>query len=162
MVIKEGPTSPIRQATVACGLPGVTRERSSRRCADRRGRAPPGNGVPAELVATVKQLVSVSNGMCQRAMRAEGVKARPRDAHGPGRRVVWCGVHAGARAGSRGWAPRRPGGAEPVAASRARSPAQAGASARSSPHRGGAAAMLSMKGMHAWVLQRCTLSRARA
>ena len=35
-----------------------------------------GNGVPAELVASVKQLVSVSCGMCQRAMRAEGVKVR--------------------------------------------------------------------------------------
>ncbi|KAK9837323.1 hypothetical protein WJX81_006202 [Elliptochloris bilobata] len=35
---------------------------------------PLGGGVPAEVVATVKQLVVTSCGMCKRAMRAEGVK----------------------------------------------------------------------------------------
>ena len=33
-----------------------------------------GNGVPAEVMATVRQMVKDSRGMCARAMRAEGIK----------------------------------------------------------------------------------------
>ncbi len=116
--------------------------RSSLCCADRRGCARPGNGVPADMVASVKQLVSVSNGMCQRAMAC----------------CAWWSARGTAGLGStrvrqsRGCGRRR---------YRELCPAwQARASAHGDPHRGRAAEMLPVKDRHAWVLQLCTLSCA--